>query len=438
MLAPPIGPSGATLRLALVTTTSGTAQDGPPRNDDVVSLYRAREKLRDLGLAVSVGALERWTETGRLPVIAHVPRGKRKITLVSLDAARSVVEAPALKRQAEDDELERAYKEGLTPVEAAARAGLTLTDGGARKRLKQLGVPMRTASETRRLKLDLYRRKHHGLLTAAELADVVPCSVVTVLRHRRAAEDGLGAFHGSDRRIWLFPPPAADQLRARIQAGRERSAAAITAARAEGRARRHKTGVVKGCPCGCDRITYLPKCRERAPGWVLEHYWVSHHEVVPCDICGRSLDRLASRVNRDGCRNICPTCLPPLRAALATGMMMLRRDNIKPRGHPSKATRESWRVALHKLLLLGEEFEASVLKHWPKTGRRPPLAINLAIDALHRHGFTDEALNNFINDEVEAGRLTIPGVPGGKVNNQYVKRRRHEAKIRRRVAPPTI
>ena len=198
MLAPRIRSSGATLRLALVATTSGTTREGALSHHDVVSLYRARETLRDLGLSVSVGALERWTETGRLPVVAHVPRGKRKITLVSLNAARAVVEAPALKRRAEDDELERAYKEGLTPVEAAARAGLTMTDGGARKRLKQLGMPVRTASETRKLKLELYRREYDGLLTTAELADVVPCSIVTVLRHRRAAEDGVGAFHGSD------------------------------------------------------------------------------------------------------------------------------------------------------------------------------------------------------------------------------------------------
>ena len=156
----------------------------------------------------------------------------------------------------------------------------------------------------------------------------------------------------------------------------------------------------------------------------------------------RHLRSLARAIGLEGQPRRLPQCLPNLPATAPGGTGNgdddAARDNIKPTGHPSKATREAWRVALHKLLLLGEEFEASVLKHWPKTGRRPPLALNLAVDALHRHGFTDGALNSFINEEVAASRWTNPGVLGGKVNNQYVKRRRHEAKIRRRVAPPTI
>jgi hypothetical protein len=83
---------------------------------------------------------------------------------------------------------------------------------------------------------------------------------------------------------------------------------------------------------------------------------------------------------------------------------------------------------------IGREFEREILRHWPKKqGRRPPLALNLAIDALHRRGFSDGQIAIVVNAVLRKGAIAIPGVkPGADLKPRYVTIRRQRAKIRRR------
>lgn len=172
-----------------------------------------------------------------------------------------------------------------------------------------------------------------------------------------------------------------------------------------------------------------------------------------CDLCGRNVERWPSQVkNREAGRYrfICTVCIPIYRRYryIAT----TTSADAKPRNPFSRASL----AAFDQLWELGEKFEDEILADWPRTGRRPPLRVDLVILALHRpaspaprgrsgqaegrrpprSGFTDATIRELLNHALQNGKK-IPGVKEGRVLPvQYVELRRHRANIRRRPAHP--
>jgi hypothetical protein len=92
--------------------------------------------------------------------------------------------------------------------------------------------------------------------------------------------------------------------------------------------------------------------------------------------------------------------------------------------------------AFAELLAIGYCFERATLALWPpRRGRRPPLAVDLAIAALHWVVVVDErvvdARTELLLQRAQRAGLEIPGVKG-KIRPGYVKERRNLKRIRRR------
>jgi hypothetical protein len=89
--------------------------------------------------------------------------------------------------------------------------------------------------------------------------------------------------------------------------------------------------------------------------------------------------------------------------------------------------------AFLRALAIGKEFEDEARRHWPtKLGRRPPLALDLAIESVYDWKlFSDTDLWLLVDGLLARGRITIPGVDG-KVNERYITLRRQRAGIHRR------
>jgi hypothetical protein len=102
------------------------------------------------------------------------------------------------------------------------------------------------------------------------------------------------------------------------------------------------------------------------------------------------------------------------------------------REHPfSSATKDAFREAYE----VGCSLEADLFKQWPRSlGRRPPVAVDLAIEVFFADEFSDSAIRSLIQMALEEGTLAIPGVSTTKVNDRYVTRRRELSGIRRRRA----
>jgi hypothetical protein len=243
--------------------------------DELVTLYAAAKSV-----GVDPVLVFHWVKRGQLVPRASRPRGSRTTWLTTVADVQSMYEEPA-HRKAEQAELDHQaaalYESGLTQKEVGRRMGWS--GAGARKKALRGGAMPRAQADASAAGLQAARarphryRQEHELLTSRELAELCDCSTVTVCR--RAAAGCLGAVrHG---RIWLFPPTAVTALRDELLGGRERTAAALAAARAEGRARRPKTGVEKPCPCACGRLVYLHAAAVgRRPGYATHACWIRH------------------------------------------------------------------------------------------------------------------------------------------------------------------
>lgn len=155
---------------------------------------------------------------------------------------------------------------------------------------------------------------------------------------------------------------------------------------------------------------------------------IERNQHVPrrCSICGvEELRSRASALRADAQkrRTICKECLGPWTRALAEATGAAR--TIAPDGQvgPKLST-------FRRVLAIGTRFEKEKRAQWPRQlGRRPPLALNIAIEAMHVAGFSDDETFALIETMADQG-VSIPGLPT-RPNSRYVTRRRQEAGIRR-------
>jgi hypothetical protein len=153
----------------------------------------------------------------------------------------------------------------------------------------------------------------------------------------------------------------------------------------------------------------------------------------PCWICrGRTVERWPSQVAAGGgerkARFTCELCAPLWRRDVMRARLALRRRE------PQLWTRTQTREAFVHALTIAGEFELAVLSKWPrKQGRRPPLAVDIVIEAAFREGLTDAAIAELLNWAIEENRLSIPGRRGTIVlDSEYVRQRRNRVRIWRR------
>jgi len=150
-----------------------------------------------------------------------------------------------------------------------------------------------------------------------------------------------------------------------------------------------------------------------------------------CAICRRTVERWPSQVANalaNGHRFICSVCMPIYRCYGKSAERAA--DSAKPRAPFSEASL----TALERVWTIGDDFADEIIKSWPRTGRRPPLAVDLVIATFHRRGFTDTHVSGLLNHALGNGRK-IPGVKGVVVfDAEYVKQRRNRIGIHRVVA----
>jgi hypothetical protein len=399
--------------------------------DEVLTLAAASEALN-----ISVSALWTWVKVGRLQPVRIERRGSRTTTYVRCADVAAARRAPRLRREAEDAELRDAYfGEQLSTSAIADRTGRSPT--GVAKRIKAQGLILRErGAATRASRLDSLAafKEAEQLVDSKDVAAQVQCSPITVARHARAGELTSARRYPGDRRTWLFPADTAvREMRQLLEIGKKRSAEAIALARSEGRARKVRRGSLKLCPCGCGELKYVPPAHaDRVVGYFNKwHYGAARQNraFVPCCVCRKGLRRPLSKIKanqRSRCRHVCATCWPPLRRARVAADVRLVRALAEGRSLSS---------AFMEVLEMGFRYEKEALSSWPTgVGRRPPLAVNLAIEVFHRGGFTDGQLRQLLNGALANGALSIPGVTGANLNKRYVERRRQQAQIRRRTS----
>jgi hypothetical protein len=89
---------------------------------------------------------------------------------------------------------------------------------------------------------------------------------------------------------------------------------------------------------------------------------------------------------------------------------------------PSKPFSHEVHSAFERVLEIGLEFQKSLAQERKRRRGRPPtVGIDLAIEAMFARGFSDAQIRNLLQK-----------IRGEPLNEQYVTRRRQEAKIRRR------
>jgi transcriptional regulator with XRE-family HTH domain/DNA-binding transcriptional MerR regulator len=265
------------------------------------------------------------------------------------------------------------------------------------------------------------KRKRYRYLTAEEVANAAGCRPTTVRKY--AWQGRLRSARKSPGRTgrWLFTKSAVEEVKQLLAHGKEQSRLASIrnaierwsspAAREEQSVRSREFW---SSPAGEE----LRQMMWPVPGRV----------EVRCAVCGRAFEtkryraREAAELHR---RQFCDACYPLWSRALWDAR--------------HAATAQGVLTAFDQAYAVGVRFEKAVLKHWPtKLGRRPPLALDVAIEALFCwRGSTDAEIRYIVQSALDRNEnpLRIPGVkPGQELNPRYVTRRREEAGIRRRAA----
>jgi transcriptional regulator with XRE-family HTH domain len=169
---------------------------------------------------------------------------------------------------------------------------------------------------------------------------------------------------------------------------------------------------------------------QRYAEWRRQRFEVQPGSVASrCAICTRAVRRRSWFVRRaaeERRRFVCADCIGEWRRAL------MRSRRATDSAFPDRiASTPETEVAVDGLLLIAKDFERSVLERWPSgPGRRPPIQVNLAVEALFERGFTDLAIHSLLEAARTRGSLVISGVDG-TLNPRYVERRRQEAQIYR-------
>lgn len=140
---------------------------------------------------------------------------------------------------------------------------------------------------------------------------------------------------------------------------------------------------------------------------------------VECALCGASVYVKPSKlawIEREDRRSFCDACWPAWTRLLGKARGAVRDSD--PHHPTSPASREAFQRALRFGEELADDFFERVSR--PKGGRRPEIALDLAVEALHVRGFSDAGVGMLLKLEL-----------GEKRNAEYVRTRRRRGRIKR-------
>jgi transposase len=204
-----------------------------------------------------------------------------------------------------------------------------------------------------------------------------------------------------------------------------------------GAPRKHPDASPRVCKCGCgesfipeawdaDREYLNAKHLGQANGARIVAAAGSTRREFHCAICDyrmvwRSPAQVMAAGGESKARFICSACDPIRRQAL------IGARSILAQGNPVAATlTERSTEAFRRVALIAAAFEDAIRLASPKrTGRRPPLATDLVIEAAWRELFPDRLICEAVNRLRRDGLLDVPGVRRERpLSREYVKQRR--------------
>jgi hypothetical protein len=130
-------------------------------------------------------------------------------------------------------------------------------------------------------------------------------------------------------------------------------------------------------------------------------------EELRCSICGRDVERVASKARRAvdaKRRTFCEICWPVWNTHMLRAWHAISGTDL--------GTSEATYLAMLEAWTHGEAAQAELRKAWPNTrGNRPPIASDIAIEVMYQYGFQAAQIAYLITLAIERGDCRIPRNP---------------------------
>ncbi len=157
----------------------------------------------------------------------------------------------------------------------------------------------------------------------------------------------------------------------------------------------------------------------------------SERVLLSCFLCGRDVPvkaSVAASKKTGKRRTTCEVCHLPWISALFRARWAIKGAN------QNRLDVVAAQTSFEDALAIGKGLQDKLYENWPhKLGRRPPIAVDLAIEAMYAAGYTDVEILYLLEKARATDNTAVLGIQKGKkLNDRYITRRRQESGIVRR------